>query len=224
MLLKTPARAFFDKHGYLPAFRVLPEGQEGGFWLEYHKNFGGEKVEKTVGRHKDVACIKLLTHDPKIRSMVRQLIGRHRLLTTGIFEKNYRTDDFVSWHQDQEFWTRTHGKKVVTIWFAVRKSTRENGCLKVLAGSHKKRLPHVLASEKAGNMLHRGQYIPDEHIGQANVVYLEVPQGFASAHHGMTAHASEANKSDDSRIGIALRFVSYPLREQIVDKIRSLWK
>src|SRR5437588_4303458 len=43
----------------------------------------------------------------------------------------------VAWHQDYSYWTRTTPMNHLTCWIGLDDSTRENGCLQYVPGSHR---------------------------------------------------------------------------------------
>lgn len=54
-----------------------------------------------------------------------------------------RPDAVFHWHQDQAYWIDTEDRRTATCWLAVDDSTRENGCMQFLPGSHREPVrPH----------------------------------------------------------------------------------
>src|ERR687894_820282 len=53
-----------------------------------------------------------------------------------LFCKPARHGGVVAWHQDYSYWTRTTPLAHLSCWIGLDDSTRENGCLHYVPGSH----------------------------------------------------------------------------------------
>lgn len=84
--------------------------------------------------------------------------------------------------------------------------------MKVVPESHKKaQVPHR-ETYGANNLLSRGQEIAVE-VNEADAVPVVLSPGQASMHHVLIFHGSEPNRSDDRRIGIAIRYLPTRVRQ-----------
>ena len=102
------------------------------------------------------------------------------------------------WHQDYGYWYNDGClyPRMLSCMIALDPATRENGCLKVVPGSHLLgRLNHGIVGEQSGADQERVQAVIDR-VGE---VYCEAPAGSALFFHGNTFHASEANLSEIPR-------------------------
>ena len=84
--------------------------------------------------------------------------------------------------------------------------------MKMLPGSHtSEQMPHrdTLAEH---NLLTRGQEIAVE-VDESQAAYIELQPGEISLHHVRTVHASEPNRADHRRIGVALRYIPPHVRQ-----------
>ncbi|MBM3484706.1 MAG: phytanoyl-CoA dioxygenase family protein, partial [Alphaproteobacteria bacterium] len=147
-----------------------------------------------------------LVRTPRILDMVEDLIGPDILLwNTNWFIKEPRTPNFVSWHQDNNYWG-LDTKNLVSVWIALSPATVETGCMRMVPGSHRwPTLPHV-DTFHADNMLTRGQEI-EVGVDEAQAVNVALGTGQAALFAYGIAHSSPANRSDDRRIGLVLRYV-----------------
>lgn len=113
------------------------------------------------------------------------------------------------WHQDGSYWP-LRPMDVVTLWVAVDRSDRSNGCLRVVKGSHTSDL-RELADAKGGdaplNVLGSATHA-DADINPDDVVDLVLEPGDVSIHHPNIVHASEANTSDTRRCGLTIRYIA----------------
>jgi ectoine hydroxylase-related dioxygenase (phytanoyl-CoA dioxygenase family) len=81
---------------------------------------------------------------PEILDMVEQVLGEDiALWNSSFFAKPARVGTKTPWHQDGEYWP-IRPLATCTVWIAIDASTPENGCLRVIPGSHRARklAPH----------------------------------------------------------------------------------
>ncbi len=146
-----------------------------------------------------------LVRHPLILDAVEDVLGPN-LLCWGsqFFTKNARDASYVSWHQDGTYWGLS-SPDVVTAWVALTPSMPENGCMRVIPGTHKRQVPHADTFAES-NLLSRGQEIAvDVDLEQAVDVTLQ--PGQMSLHHVLIFHGSEQNRADRRRVGFAIRYV-----------------
>jgi len=98
----------------------------------------------------------------------------------------------IPWHQDWAHFPHTN-RDVLTTCVVLNDSTRENGCLQVIPGSHKGGLwSHHTNGEFRSN-------ITDTSFRADNPVYLEAPAGSVTIHNALAVHGSARNTSLKSR-------------------------
>lgn len=155
-----------------------------------------------------------LMRNSRILDAVEDVLGPDIMVwATGHFDKKPRDPNFVTWHQDGTYWGLSE-PSVVTAWVALTPSNRENGCMRVIPGSHRRgQLPHRDTYGK-NNLLSRGQDV-DVKVDEAQAVDLELRPGQISLHHVMTVHGSNPNFSDTRRLGIPIRYVAAHVRQTI---------
>ena len=110
-----------------------------------------------------------------------------------------------NWHQDYGYWYKDFflAPHMATAWFAVDDSTRENGCLKVLRGSHALgRLDHWAKGDQQGADEERVELARQRH----EEVYCEMGAGDCCFFHALTLHSSEGNFSSKRRLAFASAF------------------
>jgi non-haem Fe2+, alpha-ketoglutarate-dependent halogenase len=148
---------------------------------------------------------RMVSH-PLVLDAAESVLGPNLLVwDSGWFAKMPGDQKFVSWHQDATYWG-LHPPKVVTAWIALSESIPENGCMRVIPGSHKNPLPHQ-DTYGPQNALSRGQEIAVE-VDEAQAVDLVLHPGEISLHDIAIVHGSKANTSGKPRIGIAVRYIS----------------
>lgn len=153
-----------------------------------------------------------LIRDPRVVGPVEALLGPDVLCWSSIFfAKQPDARSFVAWHQDATYWGLSSAD-VVTAWIALTPSTPENGCLRVIPGSHEvDQFPHRAAANPL-NLLSRSQEIAVD-VDENSAVDLVLFPGEMSIHHVRLVHGSEPNRSTHTRIGYAIRYIAADVRQ-----------
>ncbi|MBW7995670.1 MAG: phytanoyl-CoA dioxygenase family protein [Candidatus Glassbacteria bacterium] len=102
------------------------------------------------------------------------------------------------WHQDYGYWYNNAVlyPLLTSCMIAVDASTRENGCLQVLKGSHHiGRIDHGQIGDQTGADPERVEQAKKRH----ELVHVELEPGDAVIFHSNLLHASAANESDKPR-------------------------
>ena len=103
-----------------------------------------------------------------------------------------------AWHQDYGYWYQNGVlfPDLVSVFIAVDKATKENGCLQVIKGSHLMgRIEHVLTGDQAG----ADQERVDEALKRMELIYCEMEPGDTIFFHSNLLHRSDQNKSPNPR-------------------------
>ena len=177
----------------------------------------GEHVEWLQRKHPDLRPEQLhhqlMWDDP----FWQRLVGDARLLDLaqfvigadiGLFASHYICKPGgdglpVLWHQDGSYWP-LEPMEVVTAWLAVDDSSAENGCMRVIPGSHRgARLTHH-RHEKAAVL---GTEIDPAELDESSAVDVELPAGGISLHHPWLVHGSNPNHSARRRCGLTIRYI-----------------
>jgi ectoine hydroxylase-related dioxygenase (phytanoyl-CoA dioxygenase family) len=211
--------AFYHEHGYLSGVRVLTdeqieqlrgelaeffEPQHAGreLWYEYHTNEAADA--NTVLFHALGAWrIKPGFHDalwhPAFTVAASQLLGGAvRFWHDQLFCKPARHGGVVAWHQDYSYWTRTKPIAHITCWIGLDDSTRENGCVHYVPGSHRWNLLPITGL--AGDMHAIREVLDDQQWAAfSQPVAVELKKGECTFHHGLTIHGSFENRSERPR-------------------------
>ena len=147
-----------------------------------------------------------IARQPEILNMVEQLIGADfALWNSSFFAKPARVGTKTPWHQDGEYWP-IRPLATCSVWIAVDPSTPENGCLRVIPGSHRRRelgKHDYNGAEGLSLPLEIRQDEYDESAAQD--IVLE--RGQISLHDVYLIHGSEPNRSGKPRRGMTLRYM-----------------
>ncbi|MEO7243251.1 MAG: phytanoyl-CoA dioxygenase family protein [Variovorax sp.] len=140
-----------------------------------------------------------VAQSPRVAGGVETLLGGpvnfyHSKLTL----KRPRVGGAWEWHQDYGYWYE-HGylfPHMASVFIAIDPSTRENGCLQVLRGSHRLgRLDHGAVGGQTGADRER----VDQAMKTLEHVQIEMASGDALFFHSNLLHASGRNDSDMHR-------------------------
>ncbi len=149
--------------------------------------------------------LELAMHSP-IVDMVAQLIGPDVILWgCHVFCKPASEGFETPWHQDGHYWP-IRPLATCTVWVALEPSTRANGCLRVIPGSHQGQVLHPHLHEDR-NDLTLNQRMADGTFDENDAVDLELQPGQMSMHDVYMIHGAQANRSTQRRTGVALRFM-----------------
>ncbi|MDF1698290.1 MAG: phytanoyl-CoA dioxygenase family protein [Saprospiraceae bacterium] len=166
-------------------------------------NPGPEKLKQTHLYH---SWVYDLVTDKRIVEIVKSILGPNILVhSTSIFCKYAQNDGFIPWHQDGVYWG-LESPDLWSVWLAISNSTSENGCMQVIPKTHKLKFDHFEQVNKKV-LLGSGLTI-EEGRPEGEIVDIELNAGQISLHHLSIAHASEANKSNNDRIGLAIRYIN----------------
>lgn len=134
-----------------------------------------------------------------------------------VMQKEPRTGGAWEWHQDYGYWYQNgflYPEALLSVMVALTESTRANGCLQVLRGSHKmQRFEHVFIGEQQGADPVFVEYAEQ----RCELVYAELQPGDALFFHPNILHRSDANNSDRPRWSIISAYnldFNVPFREK----------
>ena len=174
---------------------------------EFEKQAGGPlKGDLRHKSHLLFSWLGDLVRNNHIVDAIEDLYGPNLLCwTTNFFIKEAHNPAFVSWHQDSTYWGLDK-PDVVTAWIALTPSTKANGAMGFIPGTHTSdQIPHRDTFAQ-NNLLTRGQEVAVE-VNEDDAVTIELAPGEMSLHHVRLVHGSPPNPSNDRRIGFAIRYI-----------------
>lgn len=138
---------------------------------------------------------------PRLLDALEAILGPDiEFLSDKVVYKSAETDHGSPWHQDWPYWQGTHK---VSVWVALDPATPENGCLKLLPGSHRAVVTHDGdASDGRGF----GSRLAPDAVDESRAVSAPVQPGDAILFHDLTLHASHPNVSGADRWSLISTF------------------
>ena len=163
--------------------------------------------------HLRFRMLEEVARNPAVLDAVESLIGPDIMVfTSTVWAKQPGDHAYVSWHQDSAYFGLEPHEEV-TAWVALTDSRRDNGCLRIMPGSH---LAADFSHEETrhpDNLLIRGQAIAD--LDEARALDIELAPGEFSLHQERTVHGSLPNASARPRIGYAIFYIPPHVRSTL---------
>jgi hypothetical protein len=186
---------------------------------ELIRNNPGVRPEKLVSAHiergegkdngegvRGSAEFLRLAQDPEIVELVSGIIGDDVILWgCHVFCKPAGDGYETPWHQDGHYWP-IRPLATCTVWVALEESVIENGCLRVIPGSHTNKQLHEHLLEDRQDLtlnLRTAEGAFDENAAKD----IELQPGQISLHDVYMIHGANKNTSAKRRTGVALRYM-----------------
>lgn len=214
----------YGEAGILFPIRVLSAAEAATYCdacNDLERRLGGKPraVELTQTHLHFPWAYELVTH-PRVLDAVEDVIGPDIVVwSTSIFAKHPHDPGYISWHQDGTYWG-LNSTQVTTAWIALSESTVENGCMRIVAGTHREPVHPHRDTYATNNLLSRGQEI-EVQVSEDEATDVVLAAGEMSLHHVNIIHGSNANGSDVKRVGYAIRYVT-PEVEQAGQRPRAV--
>tara|TARA_B100001123_G_scaffold219737_1_gene247961 strand:- start:179 stop:1045 length:867 start_codon:yes stop_codon:yes gene_type:complete len=201
----------YKQEGLLFPKRLISEAAAGSYKARWEAH--ERKTKSPIsGAHRYKAHLLFsfvdeIMREPSILDVVEDILGPNIMVwNTNLYPKEPGDGRFISWHQDSAHWGLDNNN-IVTVWVALAKTSRENGCMGMIPGSH---LSGTVAHEDTWNpenILTRGQTI-SRSIDEKEVVWVELEAGECSLHHVEMMHSSPPNTSPYRRVALAIRYIT----------------
>lgn len=212
----------YKRDGVLFPIPVLPADDVSMFRsaleeLEIH--FGG-KLKRIDFSHLFFPWAYNLATHPRLLDVMEELLGPDLFIhSTRVFYKHPHDPSYVSWHQDG-IYSNLNSKPAPSIWIALTDSTVENGCLRVIRGSHQQdKRPHAeIIAHKS--LLNHGEILNTD-IDEDQAVDVILNAGEMSIHHVNAIHGSNPNQSNTKRIGFTMTFMKPEVRHSHLPVVRA---
>jgi ectoine hydroxylase-related dioxygenase (phytanoyl-CoA dioxygenase family) len=144
----------------------------------------------------------LLWHPAFVVPAAQLLGGAVRFWHDQIFYKPAKHGGVVIWHQDYSYWTRTQPMAHISCWIGLDDSTRDNGCVHYVPGSHRwQLLPRTSFANDMNAVL---DSLTPSQRAEFKPVPIELKAGECSFHHPLMVHGSYANNTTRPRRAVVL--------------------
>lgn len=166
--------------------------------------------------HKKGKIYEILKKKSLIKIIESLISGKSKIRNIEFFLKPRKNGISAPFHQDNFYWNIIDAK-ALNVWIACSKSTKKNGGLCYLKGSHKLgTINHELSFQKGSS-----QKINDNVLSKIKFdkSFPTLKAGDCLIHHPEVIHGSYKNKSNIDRVGLVASFISKSAK---IDKIKLL--
>jgi len=207
----------YEKDGLLFPIRVFSPEEAAQFlskWEAFEHSSGSVVQGKfRYKSHLLFPFVDQIMREPAILDLVEDILGPDIMVwNVNLYPKEPGDGRFISWHQDSAHWGLDNNR-IVSVWVALSPATRENGCMRMIRGSHRLgTVPHIDTWDPA-NILTRGQTIAQP-LGEETATSIVLNPGECSLHHVQMKHSSPPNHSKERRVALAVRYITPSTRQQ----------
>jgi ectoine hydroxylase-related dioxygenase (phytanoyl-CoA dioxygenase family) len=214
-VLSAPQIQQYRQHGYcVPGRQLLPPEELAAVATTFERlsadwiAAGGRTEHMDVPHFYHPELFHWLLHDA-VLDVVEDLIGPDIVLFASHFiAKPGGNGKRVPWHEDSAYWAGLwEPMEAVTVWLALDDSTPENGCMRVIPGSHRNGYSSYAEVEDAPQSVFATE-IRTGQFDAASAVDCVLGRGEYSLHHAKCIHGSNANTSSRRRCGYTMRYIS----------------
>jgi ectoine hydroxylase-related dioxygenase (phytanoyl-CoA dioxygenase family) len=209
--------AFYRENGYLlyrkPVFSDDQFARLKRIFEEHYESRGDVRGDELhVPHFRDKRLLEFLLSD-EVLDLVEPLIGPDIALFSSHF---IAKEPFVGrptpWHEDSSYWKGRFDRfdQIVTIWLAIDPADAENGCMKVIPGTHRHGFSEYVPVDAAEHTF--AEAIKPGSFDEADAVYFELSTNECSLHDARLIHGADANVSPRRRTGYTMRYVSQTMK------------
>ncbi len=212
MLSREVLRSCYERDGYVIARSALPPERADealNHAMALLRRYPQDRPEKLHRRPlwlEDPFYVRL-AREPGLLDIAEALLGPDlALFAAGYILKPPSEGVAVLWHQDGSYWP-LEPMEVCTLWVALTPSTRENGCMRVIPGTHTLALQPLSTRTDVPNLL-ESEMDPST-VDEERAAATGLRPGDVSVHHPNIIHGSNANTSADQwRVNLVVRVIS----------------
>ncbi len=217
---------FYRKNGYLAGVRLLndeqvevlrqelaelvnPSHPGNHLFYEFNSNESADPEKilfHALGAWRVTSGFHDLLWNPAFCIPASQLLeGPVRFWHDQLFYKPAHHGGVVIWHQDYSYWTRTQPMAHLSCWVGLDDSTRENGCVHYVPGSHRWNL--LPREDFRSDMDTIQGVLSDAQKKEFCPTAIELKKGECSFHHPLMVHGSFENRTDRPRRAAVINVV-----------------
>jgi ectoine hydroxylase-related dioxygenase (phytanoyl-CoA dioxygenase family) len=202
---------FYHQNGYLLYHKQLFSEDKlnglNGIFEEQLAAKGSKLSDELDTPHfREERLLEYLLSD-EVLDLVEPLIGSNiGLWSSHFISKDPYVGRATPWHEDSAYWKGRVSAfdKIVTVWLAIDRSTKENGCMRVIPASHSNGFSEYEEVDGKSNLFSTQIKSVDE----SKAVYFELEPGECSLHESRIIHGATPNQSPNRRCGYTMRYFS----------------
>ena len=162
---------------------------------------------------RDARLLEFLLSE-EVLDLVEPVVGPNiGLWSSHFISKSPRTGKATPWHEDSSYWNGRVSTMagICTVWLALDRATRENGCMSVIPGSQHGGFSEYEAVDPSQNIF--PSQIKADQVDESKAVYFELEPNECSLHEARIIHGAQANTSPLRRAGYTMRY--FPTTSQV---------
>jgi non-heme Fe2+,alpha-ketoglutarate-dependent halogenase len=242
--LSAEQKAQFDRDGFIGPFTLIEPDAMNDLWprMRYalldRKKAAYPDSKLNYDRHLDIQELSDLASSPRIVHRLQSILGDDLLCWRTEWFPKYPGDEGTEWHQAKTFFEFEGSPRLkatkpelglwgLTVWTAFTETTRENGCMKLMPGTHNtwyfdesRDVKHdtsivnqrVVDDKKQGFFGYNWEKLkvdPGWKPDESKAFHLEMKPGQFFIFSSQCLHASEPNRTRDfMRCGWSSRYVA----------------
>lgn len=167
---------------------------------------GGETIRRLRMAHQRHSSFAEAAQNPLITKPIRQILGGEKLFINPnhhncVMTKLPEFSSVTHWHRDTRYWNFDN-KYLVNAWIALGDEEQDNGCMKILPGSHR--------WEVRPEALDDAQFLIPDHadnqwrLDTARLVGLQAGDVLLFSAHCF--HAAGKNKTDEPKFSVVFTY------------------
>jgi len=209
----------FENDGYVILHDVLPitelEALNREMEIQYRERLNDPEISSNEEKRNQIHSLgsdsersQNLARDSRLLSLIKDLVRpgialfSAKLISKGPHEPN----NVCHWHQDEAYWhTHSQSECRMSIWIPLKDTSKEDGCLRVIPGTHRKGiLPHQPRSSRDHGAC-RLSFLPGEQE-LPGTVYCEISAGSIVLFSNKLCHSSLGNHTGRHRRAFILTY------------------
>lgn len=242
--LSAAEKAQFDRDGFLGPYTLVEPEAMNELWPRMRYELLDRRRSPypdsriNYDRHLDIKALSDLASSPRIVHRLQGILGEDLLCWRTEWFPKYPGDEGTEWHQAKTFFEfegharlkptkPENGLWGLTVWVAFTRSTRENGCVKLIPGSHNTWYFDETRDVKHDSTVINNRVVDDRKQGffgynwerlkvdpgwkpdESKAAYMEMEPGQFFIFSSQCLHGSEPNRTaDEMRCGWSSRYVA----------------
>ncbi|MFM9965255.1 MAG: phytanoyl-CoA dioxygenase family protein [Planctomycetaceae bacterium] len=166
---------------------------------------GGRTIRRLKQAHSRNSVFTQWLSDRELTDRLADLLGPRVVMPLAhhncIMTKQPKFSSDTGWHQDIRYWAYQR-PDLISVWMALVPERVENGCLRVIPGSHRMSIER---SRFDDSLFFRGD-LPENQAVIANAVPVELDPGDVLFFHAKTLHAASRNHTTQTKYSAVFTF------------------
>lgn len=204
----------FHRQGYLGPFDAMPAATMIDLRADITRLLQSDPVPwpeegwhaRLIPRHHnrflDSPLAYRLSTLPEMVSRMTSIYGENLLLWRAHFFDKGPGAKEIPWHQDYNYWP-LEPPVIISAWLAIDRVKRENACMQIIPGSHRKLMPHIKATPDMAFL----EMVDPATIDTSLAVDIELEPGQFILFNERVLHHSDINNSSLQRCGLSIRMI-----------------